>query len=434
MSAFDRIIGYAAVKAEMERFCDVLKNPDKYKKLGVTMPRGILLEGEPGIGKTLMAKCFIEESGCKSYLLRKNRPDGDFVNEIRSTFEKARSESRAIVFLDDMDKYANEDPEHADAEEYVAIQACIDDCADTEVFVIATINFRYCLPDSLIRAGRFDKVIFMRAPRGEDSRNIVKYYLSQKQVMGDVDIEELAGLMEGNSCAELESVINEAAINAGFEGREQIEQKDILQALYRMIFDAPKSIDENERKYLKNIAVHEAGHAVVSEVLEPGSVSLVSVVNYSGSTEGVTVIRKPDDFNISMIAQEHEVIRKLGGKAATELIFGVGDTGCRCDIRDAIKIITRFVSDYCFYGFNSFNSINGECESDYILENRDRIISEELDKYYRQAKQIIIENRELFDILTRELIERKTLTHKDIVAIKEKCIKNIEITTGSCTI
>ena len=191
MSEFDKVIGYSDIKAELIRLCDVLKNMDKYKRLGVTMPRGLLLYGDPGIGKTMMAKSFIKESGYKSFVLRKDKPDGDFVNEIRDVFSKAKEEHSAIVFLDDMDKFANEDDYHRDAEEYVTVQACIDDCRDTGVFVLATANDKYCMPDSLIRAGRFDKSIEMKYPTGDDAKKIVEYYLSQKQVMGDIDIDDI---------------------------------------------------------------------------------------------------------------------------------------------------------------------------------------------------------------------------------------------------
>jgi len=417
MSAFDKIIGYKDIKAELERFCDVLKNPERYQKLGVTIPRGILLDGDPGIGKTLMAKSFIEESGCKSYLLRKDKPDGDFVNEIRNTFEKAKADPIAIVFLDDMDKFANEDQFHRDAEEYVTIQACIDDCKDSGVFVLATVNDRCFMPDSLMRVGRFDKIIEMVYPKGEDAKRIVEYYLTQKQLLGGIDIDEIARLMEGHSCAELESVINEAGIYAGFDRREAIEQNDIVKACMRMIFDAPESVDTYTDKFLKNIAVHEAGHAVVAEVLDPGSVSLVSICHYSGATGGVTVIRDPEDCKVSFKAQEHDVIRKLGGKAAIEIVFGQVDVGCNNDLEQAFDLVSKFVDNYCAYGFDAFEMCNS---SGYLLETRDRAITKEMEKYYRQAKKILIENSDLLDAITQELIKKKTLTHKDILHIREK--------------
>ncbi len=187
MSEFDKIIGYEAIKMELRRFCDVLRNPGRYEKLGVNMPSGILLSGEPGLGKTLMAKCFITESGCRVFTLRKEKPNGDFVNEIQNTFEKARAEAPSIVFLDDMDKYANEDNLHRDAEEYVAVQSCIDESKDCRVFVLATVNDRYCLPDSLLRPGRFDKVIEVEAPKGQDAQSIIEHFLGTKETMGDVD-------------------------------------------------------------------------------------------------------------------------------------------------------------------------------------------------------------------------------------------------------
>ena len=417
MSAFDRIIGYEDIKMELTRYCDVLKNYEKYQKLGVVLPRGILLNGDPGIGKTMMARCFIEESGCKSFLIRKDKPDGDFVNEIRTVFEKAKEEERSIVFLDDMDKFANEDQYHLDAEEYVAVQSCIDDCKDSGVFAIATTNNRYCMPNSLTRAGRFDKVIEMKSPEGDDAKRIVAYFLSQKQVVGDVDVDEISRLMEGHSCAELESVINEAGIYAGFDGREKIEQNDILKACIRMVFEAPESVESIDRKYIRNLAVHEAGHAVVSEILEPGSVSLVSICCHSGESEGITVVRKPDDYKISKLAREHEVTRSLGGKAATEMVYGLADIGCNSDLHKAFDLVMEFVDNYCSYGFDAFAGVDS---SQYLFEKRDRMVAEEMDKYYRQAKQIIVENRAMLDMIVQELVEKKTITHKDIEKIREK--------------
>ena len=157
MSKFDKVIGYEDIKAELIRICDVVKNPKKYARLGVCMPRGIMLWGEPGLGKTLMAQCFIEESGCKSFIIRKDKPDGDLVNVIREVFNQAKAQGRAIVFLDDLDKFANEDNQHPDAEEYVTVQACIDSCKDSEVFVLATANDKWCLPDSLRRSGKIGR-------------------------------------------------------------------------------------------------------------------------------------------------------------------------------------------------------------------------------------------------------------------------------------
>ena len=413
MSEFDKIIGYADIKDELIRFCDVLKNFKEYKRMGVEIPSGILLYGEPGIGKTILAKSFIKESKIKSFTIRKDKHGGEFVNHIRNTFDKAKKEECAIVFLDDMDKFANEDEYHKDAEEYVVVQSCIDDCKGSNVFVLATANNIYCLPNSLMRAGRFDKVIQMTCPVGDDAK---KHFLSKKRVLGDIDIDDISSFLAGHSCAELEMVINEAGIYAVFDKRAKIEQRDIIKACMRLIFDASESVEYIDSNILKKVAVHESGHAVISEILEPGSVNLVSICGYSNNSGGITSVRKPDDYNFNVVAQENEVIRSLGGKAATEMIYGTFDLGCIDDLQRALDLVTTFVDNYCAYGFDAFEGCN---PSQYLLESKDRKVAKEMDRYYRKSKQIIAENRGFFDAMVQELLKEKTLTKKQIRSIRD---------------
>lgn len=288
MSEFDKIIGYEDIKVELKRLCDVLRNPQRYEKLGVTMPNGIMLCGEPGIGKTLMAKCFIVESGCKAFTLRKEMPNGDFVKEIKNTFEKAKAEAPAIVFLDDIDKFANEDRMHPDAEEYVTVQSCIDDCKGQKVFTLATANDTSCLPESLLRAGRFDKIISVMFPLGKESRQIIEHYLKAKSVVGNIDIEEITRIMENHTCAEIEMIINDAGIYAGYEGRDKINREDLIKSCMRVLFEAPECVDQEDDPMIKLKALHEAGHAVIAEILHPGLVSLISIYKHEGLRGGLT--------------------------------------------------------------------------------------------------------------------------------------------------
>ena len=416
MKAFEKIIGYEDVKAELYRICDLMKNPDKYRRLGVATPRGLLLSGDPGVGKTMMAKAVIAESGRKDITVRKDKPNGDFVNLIRDTFEKAKKNVPSIVFLDDMDKFANEDTEHRDAEEYVTVQACIDECKDFEVFVIATVNCKYNLPDSLLRAGRFDKCIEVLPPEGEDAVKIIDYYLRQKKCLGDIDARVIAKLMSGNSCAELETVINEAGIYAAYADREFIEQEDIIKACMRLMFDAPESCEGLTDEVAEALAVHEAGHITVAEILDPGSVNLVSICRHSGGSEGITSVSKPAGYLFSKELMEHEVIRLLAGKAATEIILGVTDVGCNSDLNHAFRLVAKFVDDLCALGFDSFGFRE---ESDYMRETRDRRVANELEKYYQEAKRMIVENRRLFEHFKKYLLAKKTLTYSDIEMIRE---------------
>ncbi|MCR5119110.1 MAG: AAA family ATPase [Lachnospiraceae bacterium] len=421
MSAFDRIIGYQEQKRELLRYCDVMKNREKYIKLGVSIPMGILLEGEPGLGKSTIAHCFIEECGCNSYTIRKNMPDGDFVKHIRATFEKARENAPAIVFLDDLDKFANEDRMHRDAEEYVVTQACIDDCKDCGVMVIATVNDIRSLPDSLIRSGRFDKIILIEKPSAEDAVKILKYYLESKHCLGNIDVEEIAMIIGGFSCATVETVINDAGILAGYEGRSHIIHEDVLKACLREIYAVPESEDTEDEVTLKEIAIHEAGHAVIMESFKEGSVGLISISGSRYGKKGVTVRALRSKRIHSFKEKEQEVIWELGGKAATEIVKGRVDVGCFTDIVDAYEDVRSLADNICSFGFDSYATPDG---SEYAREMRDRRITECLNKYYQEAKRILIANRDFLDAIVDGLMEKKTLTYKDILKIRARFVSN----------
>ena len=199
MKAFEKIIGYEAIKKELAQISDVLANKEVYQRLGVSSPRGLLLHGDPGVGKTLMASAVIKASGRKAFICRKDRPNGDFVKAIKKTFKDAAESAPSIVLLDDMDKFANGDDSHPDAEEYVTVQSCIDDIKGKEVFVLATANQQRALPRSLLRAGRFDRVIEVNNPHGEDAVKIIEHYIKKKKFVGDMDAVTVARIMDGHS-------------------------------------------------------------------------------------------------------------------------------------------------------------------------------------------------------------------------------------------
>ncbi len=417
MRELDRVIGYEGIKTELYRIIDIIKNPEKYKKLGISVPKGILLDGEPGIGKTLLAKCFIKETGLKSFVIRKDRPDGEFVDHIRETFKNAAEEAPAIVLLDDLDKFANEDRYHRDAEEYVTVQTCIDDVKDLPVFVIATSNDYEKLPGSLVRSGRFDKYYFMRFPGIEDAKKIIEFYLKNKKVGKDVDVEEIARFSEGHSCADLETVINEAGIYAGYENKKFISQDDIKKAVIRMIFngcDAEESNPESDRR----LAVHEAGHTVISELFFPGQIAFVSIETKSRGVKGM-VRRTKDPFRKEeFVNNEIEIMIDLAGKAATELILNEIDMGVNADLRAANDQMTSLLDNVAAYDFHSW--CHGRETSKKVYDHLDTIKGAELSRYYYKTKQLLFNNRAFLEELIEKLIEKKTLSYKDIAPIREK--------------
>ena len=429
MSKFDMIIGYAAVKKELRQIADTLKNREVYEKLGVSAPRGLLLHGEPGVGKSLMASAIIEESGRKAFICRKDQPNGDFVKVIKATFDKAIESAPSIVYLDDMDKFANGDERHPDAEEYVTVQSCIDAAKGKEVFVLATVNNMRCLPSSLRRAGRFDRVMRIENPRGNDALNIISHYLKSKKVVDNLDAKIIARIMDGSSCAELETVINEAGLCAGYERAESITMDHFIEACMRTVFHVPARVKDGEEEetgmclsdfdnVYSQIIYHEAGHAVVSEVLCPESVTLVSAYKRGGGRGGFT-----DYYNDQSHTPLHwiksRIIGSLSGIAAVEQRYGIVDMGGERDIDQAFDMTKELLTNKCINGFRLH--ANGYDDTERLKSEQEKATSEEVERFYQKAIEIIAHNREFLEKIAIALAEKKLLTAADVQRIKSEC-------------
>ncbi len=417
MDKFDKIIGYESIKNELRLYCAILRDPDKYAAMGVDFPNGLILYGDPGLGKTLMSGCFIEESGLPAFRCRKNLPDGEFVKEIKATFEKAQSSAPAIVFLDDMDKFANGDDMHRNCEEYVTIQACIDECKGKRVFTLATANETDNLPDSLLRAGRFDKRIEVKTPIGEDSEKILAHYLSgKKNLAPDVDVKAIARILNGHSCAELETTINDAGMRAAFAGKDSIDMDSLVSSALRVVFDAPESEQDFSPDKLRRIAYHEAGHAIVGEILEPDTVTLVSVCSHDGDANGITSYCYDEDAWGTASHYETMIISALAGRAATETVLGELDLGATADLRKAREMILK---QYKTYGKGGLYGLKRSYEGfgSYSEAYYENVVQASFNDYYLRAKKIIADNRALLDEVAKTLIEKKTILGSELSGI-----------------
>ena len=416
MSSFDKIIGYETIKNELMQISDMINNKSVYEKLGAKLPMGVLLYGDPGLGKTLMAKCFIEECKLEAFTIRKNKSE-NFVEHISEIFKEAKEKAPAIIFLDDMDKFANEDNNHRDAEEYVAVQAGIDDVKGTGVFVLATVNEHHKLPRSLTRSGRFDRCIEVCSPNSQDCVNIIKHYLEDKKVADDINIEDISKMISYSSCAELETIMNEAAILAGFKRKECIEMSDIVSSVLKMEYNSPDDFTKVTDAELKKIAYHEAGHLVMSEILCPGSIGLASVRTSGRNSVGGFVRRCKKLPN----AESH-ILVSLSGKAAVELNYGMCADGCESDIKRAFECIRDEISENGSMGFGMVDVANHRFPetSESLNSRNESIVQTELERYFYKAKEIILKNKEFLDTVVCALIEKETLLSSDIKKIKEK--------------
>ena len=422
MGVFDKIFGYSAIKEELRQISDMLRCSAPYDKLGVTAPRGLLLYGEPGVGKSMMASAVIEESGRRAFTCRKDSPNGDFVKKIKSIFEQAAENAPAIVYLDDMDKFANEDMHHPDAEEYVTVQSCIDEVKDKQVFVLATANDIHCLPDSLCRAGRFDRKIKVSAPRGRDAEKIIAHFLNSKNFVSEVDSGVIARMLDGHSCAELESIINTAGVYAGYERVEQITMQHFIKAYVRTMSDFPLEDDTRRdsasNQLILHVAYHEAGHAVISEVLRPESVSFISAYSQKNECEGFTHFYD-DHSRTPLYWKISSIIVALGGMAAVEQKFGVRDMGAESDLIKAFDMAAELVTHTCINGFH-LHSTEG-IDSDCLRYKREQAVASEIERYYQKAKEILALNEEFFEKTAVAITEKHLLTEIDVQRIKSDC-------------
>ena len=422
MSAFDKVIGYEKEKEELYQLCDMAKNPEKYAALGVRLPRGILLHGVPGVGKTLMASALIEEmgEGRNRYVLRKDKSNEEFVESISKTFQEAKENAPSVIFLDDLDKFAS-DSDSRNPEELIAVQSGIDEVKGADVFVVATVNEIRELPRSLRRAGRFDRVLEICPPNRKEAVEIVRHYLKDKKVAADVTAESVARLMDGNSCAALESVLNEAGIYAGYENKPEIGREHIVRAVLRDIFEADESVNEMSAAAKEEVAFHEAGHAVAALAFDAESVGLISVRPSKSDARGVVQIFKSENYFGSYDRMHERVIALLAGRAAVELKYGRLDVGAASDIDRASAIVQRFIVDYAASGFALFHHDNHDgissCnQEDGITAERSAMLS----RCYEEAKDVLRKNWAFVEKLAAALVERDTLVFEEIAELRKE--------------
>ncbi|MCM1043316.1 MAG: AAA family ATPase [Muribaculaceae bacterium] len=416
MNNFDKVIGYENEKEEMLRLCDVLKNSEKYIRLGVKIPKAILLYGEPGLGKTLMAKAFIAETGRKVFHCKKNKSNGEFVNEIKKTFEDAIQSTPSIIFFDDMDKFAEDNlQQNCNKEEFIAIQTGLEDIADKDVFVIATANDIYYLPDSLMREGRFGKQIEFSTPSFEDSVKIIEHFLKDKHISAEITARSLAHILFGSSCAVLESVINEAGIYAAYANQAEITYTDVKRAVARVVLKRYELKDVDDKKKWR-ISYHEAGHAVLHLLSERSIGSLaIGKCGKDGLGVGMCCLSKVG-LRSNYQESENYVMSLLAGKASVEIQFDEIDLGTTKDLQAAMNEIEDNLEWLASNGFeylylrDIYSNAQSIRQIDKNQEKKVRLMEE----FYNRTKMILLQNKQLLDVLAQALYEKEVLLYDEI--------------------
>ena len=411
MSKMDRIIGYSSIKERLLEISDMVKHPEIYEAMGAKAVRGIMLIGAPGMGKTMMAYAFLEACGVSTFILRRNKPNDEFICEIKRVFTEAAKQEPSVILLDDLDKFAAEDRKD---DELIAVQACIDEVKEKRVYVIATVNQVYRLPSSLRRAGRFDCQIEVPRPTPEDAEAVVTYYLRGKKLADGVRIQDVAKMMHEKSCAELEAVINMAAAYAAGERKDNIQMWHIVKAFlthqHGIVGEGKGDLSQR-----RHVAYHEAGHVVIAELLRRGAVGIAYVYETVNGERGGIVSRCKSYYD-----EESEIRGALGGIGATELVYGKVDGGARDDYdlaRDEIyEFASRGIYGAQYLGLEAYSGTHRiSDEKRNLLEN---LVVYEMQRNMEWVKKMLVTHRAFLDAVASALLEKKILLYSDLEELR----------------
>ena len=437
---FSDVAGNEAAKQDLSEIVDFLKNPKKYEKLGAKIPRGVLLAGEPGTGKTLMARAVAGEANVPFFSISGSEFAEMFVgvgaSRVRDLFGKAKKNAPSIIFIDEIDAVAHKRDARGGAgreDEQTLNQILVEMDGfdnDSGVIVIAATNRVDMLDKALLRPGRFDRHVNVTLPERKDRVEILKVHFKNKPVDEKVSIDALAAKTAGSSGADLANIANEAAITAARLGHDKITNKDVTEAFERIAIGPErksKVMSEEERKIT---AYHEAGHAVVGHVLpDSDPVHKVTIIP-RGRTGGVTWFLPPEDRSYKNIYELKDVLaRAMGGRVAERIILGEDGitTGASSDLQHVAELSREMVTQEGMgkqlrdQVFNS-DEVNffGDRAKMYS-EKTSELIDAEIEALNKEAdtraEAVLNANRKALDELAEALLEKETLEEDEVANI-----------------
>lgn len=435
---FTDVAGNEAAKQDLAEVVDFLKNPKKYEKLGAKIPRGVLLAGDPGTGKTLMARAVAGEANVPFFSISGSEFAEMFVgvgaSRVRDLFSKAKKNSPSIIFIDEIDAVAHKRDARGGAgreDEQTLNQILVEmDGFDNEsgVIVIAATNRVDMLDKALLRPGRFDRHVDVTLPERKDRLEILKVHFKNKPTDKSVDLEALAAKTAGSSGADLANIANEAAITAAREGHKEITSADVTEAFERVAIGPErksKVMNEQERKIT---AYHEAGHAVVGHVLpDSDPVHKITIIP-RGHTGGVTWFLPPEDRSYKSIYELKDVLaRAMGGRIAEKIIFGADNvtTGASSDLKHVAELSKEMITREGM-GNKTRNLVFPAEETGYYTINTGKpysektaeLIDEEIGEFTaeaaKRAELVLQANRKVLDRVANALLEKESLEAEDL--------------------
>ncbi len=436
-TTFKNVAGLEGAKEEIQEIVEFLKNPQKYTKLGGKIPKGALLVGPPGTGKTLLAKAVAGEAGVPFFSLS----GSDFVemfvgvgaSRVRDLFKQAQQKSPSIIFIDEIDAIGRARGKNSmtggnDERENTLNQLLTEMDGfgtDTNVIVLAATNRAEILDKALMRAGRFDRQIYVDLPDLHERREIFEVHIKPLTLADDVNLEFLAQQTPGFSGADIANLCNEAALIAARGDKKAIHHQDFLDAVDRIVGGLEKKNKVITPKEKKVIAFHEAGHATVSWMLEYAAPLVKVTIVPRGQSLGAAWYL-PEERKIVQTEQMlDEMCATMGGRAAEKLIFNKISTGALSDLEKVTKQARAMVTIYGLnekvgnvtYYDSSGNDAFVKPYSDDTAKIIDDEISQIIENQYQRAIQILEEHKDKLHILAEKLLEKEVIFKDDLVQI-----------------
>ncbi|MFR2764510.1 MAG: ATP-dependent zinc metalloprotease FtsH [Clostridium sp.] len=444
---FKNVAGLQEEKEDLEEMVDFLRNPQKYTSVGARIPKGVILVGPPGTGKTLLAKAVAGEAGVPFFSIS----GSDFVemfvgvgaSRVRDLFEDAKKAAPCIVFIDEIDAVARRRGTgmgggHDEREQTLnQLLVEMDGFGVNEgIIVMAATNRVDILDPAILRPGRFDRKVAVGRPDVKGRVEILQVHSKEKPLGEDVDLARVAKTTSGFTGADLENLMNEAAILAAKENRSYIRQSDIDRAFVKVGIGAEKKSRVISEKEKKITAYHESGHAILFHVLpDVGPVHTVSIIPTGVGAAGYTMPLPGEDemFNTKGRMLQ-DIMVSLGGRIAEEIIFGDVTTGASQDIKHASKIARAMVTQYGMsekVGMIDYGSDDDEvfigrdfghvrAYSDEVTASIDAEVKRIIDECYEKAKNIILEHRDVLESCTALLIEKEKIGQEEFEALFQK--------------
>ncbi len=438
---FKDVAGNESAKQDLTEIVDFLKNPKKYEKLGAKIPRGVLLAGDPGTGKTLMARAVAGEANVPFFSISGSEFAEMFVgvgaSRVRDLFSKAKKNAPSIIFIDEIDAVAHKRDARGGAgreDEQTLNQILVEmDGFDNEsgVIVMAATNRVDMLDKALLRPGRFDRHVNVTLPERKDRLEILKVHFKGKPVEENVDLEALAKKTAGSSGADLANIANEAAITAAREGHKAISNKDVTEAFERVAIGPERKSKVMNDKERKITAYHEAGHAIVGHVLpDSDPVHKVTIIP-RGQTGGVTWFLPPEDRSYKNIYELKDILaRAMGGRVAEKLIFGEDaiTTGASSDLKNVAELAKSMIVEegmgdgtrnlvFPSEATGYYTITTGKSYSEKTAELIDEEIKKLSDEAAKRAEDVLKANKNVLDKLAEELLVHETLEETELEPI-----------------